>query len=249
MPDHRRYPNAPITEALVDLRVHYDAGVSLEKLKAFGAEIKAQYPNENTRDVLQGEFRLEGPQAQATRTTVGYIFHSEDRSQAVQVRLDGFTFSRFPKYRDWPHLIGETKRLWGIFSKMFRPRTVVRIAVRYINQINLPLNKQGSGLRFEDYLATFPEMRGFQEDIVLEGFFMRLVVPQADLSSKLIVNEALMPPQGDTIGIILDIDLFKENLELDANSPEIWDILDSFRDRKNNYFEASITDATRELFN
>jgi uncharacterized protein (TIGR04255 family) len=249
MPDYRRYPNAPITEALVDLRVQYDPGVSLEKLKAFGAEVKAQYPHENTRDFLQGEFHLEGPQAQATRTTVGYIFHSEDRSQAVQVRLDGFTFSRLPKYKDWPHLMGETKRLWSIFSKMLQPRTVVRIAVRYINQINLPLNKQGKGLRFEDYLATFPEMRGLQEDIVLEGFFLRLVVPQADLSAKLVVNEALMQPQGETIGVILDIDLFRENLSLDANSNEIWTILDSFRDRKNQYFEASITDATRELFN
>ena len=69
---------------------------------------------------------------------------------------------------------------------MFRPRTVVRIAVRYVNQLKLPLNKQGRELRFEDYLATFPEMRGFQGDLVLEGFFLRLVVPQADLSAKLI---------------------------------------------------------------
>ncbi len=249
MPDHRRYPNAPITEALVDLRVQYDPSVSLDKLKAFGIEVKTQYPHENTRDFLQGEFSLEGPQAHATRTTVGYIFHSEDRSQAVQVRLDGFTFSRFPKYKDWPHLIGETQRLWGIFCKMFQPRAVVRVAVRYVNQINLPLNKEGRGLRFEDYLATFPEMRGIEENVVLEGFFLRLVVPQVDLSAKLIVNEALMLPQGDTIGVILDIDLFREHLSLDVNSPEIWGILDSFRDRKNRYFEASITDATRELFN
>jgi uncharacterized protein (TIGR04255 family) len=253
MPDHyRQYPNAPITEALVDLRVTYDPAVSLDKLKAFGQEIKSHYPHENTRDFLQGEFRLEGaagPQAQATRTTIGYIFHANDRSQAVQVRLDGFTFSRFPKYKDWSQLIGETRRLWGIFCRMFRPRSVVRIAVRYVNQINLPLNKNGGGLRFEDYLATFPEMRGIPENIALEGFFLRLVVPQDDLSAKLVVNEALMQPQADTIGIILDIDLFRENLSLEANSPEIWDILDSFRERKNRYFEASITDATRELFN
>jgi uncharacterized protein (TIGR04255 family) len=248
MPDYRRYLNAPITEALVDIRVEYDSAVSLEKLKAFGAEVKVEYPHEATRDVIQGEFRLDGQHAQASRTVVGYIFHSEDRSQAVQVRLDGFTFSCFPKYKDWPHLINEAKRLWELFYRMFRPRIVARIAVRYINQINLPLNKHGKGLRFEDYLATYPEMRGFP-DLMLEGFFLRLVVPQNDLEAKLILNEALIPPQGDKIGIILDIDLFREQLSLDANSKEIWGILDTFRDRKNKYFEASITDATRELFN
>jgi len=244
MPNHHPYPNAPITEALVDLRVAYGPDISLEKLQRFGTEIKRDYPHEGMRQLIQGQIDLAGA-SQATKTMLGYIFHSADRLQAVQARLDGFTFSRLKPYEDWPHLINEAKRLWALFVKFLSPRTVQRVAVRYINQINLPL--QDGNLRFEDYLRTFPAT-GLEEGVTLEQFFMRLVMPQNDLSAKLILNEALLPPSGNQLGVILDIDLFKENLALDVHSEEIWAILETFRGRKNEYFEASITPATRRLF-
>jgi uncharacterized protein (TIGR04255 family) len=50
------------------------------------------------------------------------------------------------------------------------------------------------------------------------------------------------------LGVILDIDLFRENLSLPTRSGEIWDMLETFRERKNKFFEVSITDATREIF-
>lgn len=247
MPKSRHYPHAPITEALVDLRVNYGPEVSLESLRAFGAHIKASYPHEGTRDMLQSEITVVAgqPKTESKHTTLGYIFHSEDRRQAVQARIDGFTFSRFAPYQDWTHLIGEAKRLWTIFVDALRPKTVSRIAVRYINQVNLPL-KDGT-LRFEDYLRTLP-VSGSDEEIALEQFFLRLVMPQQDLSAKLILTEALLPREGDYLGVILDIDLFRENTSLDSRSAEIWDILETFRERKNRYFEASLTDTTRVLF-
>lgn len=246
MPPPQRYPNAPITEALVDIRVAHQQSTSLETLRKFGGAIRGRYPSEATRDVLQGQFTFgaSGPQTQSTRKTVGYIFHSADRKQAVQARLDGFTFSRFAPYKDWRHLIDETKSLWDIFASLLSPASVTRVAVRYVNQINLPL--QGV-LTFEDYFRTFPKM-DLDEAIALEQFLLRLVMPQVDLNAQLILTEALLPPQNATLGVILDIDLFRENLSLDARSGQIWEILDLFRERKNKYFEASITDKARELF-
>jgi uncharacterized protein (TIGR04255 family) len=241
------YPNAPITEALIDIRVAHHQGVSLEQLKKFGVAIRADYPSESPRDFLQGQidFSMSNPQATPIRTTIGYIFHSADRRQAVQARLDGFTFSRFAPYKDWPHLVDEARRLWTVFVAILDPTTAVRVAVRYVNQINLPF-KEGS-LNFEHYLRTFPKME-VDGDVLLEQFFLRLVMPQEDLSAQLILTEALLPPQGPLLGVILDIDLFRENLSLDVRANEIWDMLERFRARKNKYFEASITDTTRELF-
>jgi uncharacterized protein (TIGR04255 family) len=159
--------------------------------------------------------------------------------------MDGFTFSRFSPYQDWNHLVEETKRLWSLFVKVVRPTIVTRVAVRYINQINLPL--KGGALRFEDYLRTFPAS-GLEENVELEQFFVRLVMPQKDIAAKLILTEALLPVQDGHIGVILDIDLFREHVALDVRSDEIWTILELFRERKNRYFEVSITDASRELF-
>ena len=247
MISERHYEKAPITEALIDLRVTYAEGVSLDKLRQFGAMVRDQYPHEAPREMLQGQFDFSSanPSTRSSRTTVGYIFHSEDRRQAVQARLDGFTFSRFAPYLDWSHLVDEAKRLWVIFVSNLSPTAVVRVAVRYVNQINLPL--KGGALMFESYLKTFPGV-GLDQDVSLEQFFLRLVMPQEDLQAKLILTEALLPQQGDSLGVILDIDLFRENLSISAQSNEIWDILKTFRERKNKFFESSITDKTRELF-
>src|SRR5205085_11332812 len=166
-----------------------------------------------------------------------------DRLQAVQARLDGFTFSRFSPYLNWLQLVTEGRRLWEIFVKTTQPQAVQRVAVRYINQINIPISDE-KVLRFEDYLQTCPVI-GPQAGQDLEQFFMRLILPQKDLAAQLILTEALLPAQGSTVGVILDIDLFRENASIGVDSPEIWSILDEFRSRKNRYFEASITENAR----
>jgi uncharacterized protein (TIGR04255 family) len=247
MPNHRYYPHAPITEALIDFRVNYGRTISLANLKSFGAEVKREYPLESNRDLIQGQFDLKAaePKVQSSKTTVGYIFHSADRRQSVQARLDGFTVSRLAPYQTWEQLRDETKRLWTVFREALRPVSITRVSVRYINQINLPF--EGGNLTFEDYLQTFPKMEA-DEDIFLEQFFMRLVMPQNDLNAKLILTEALLPPQDRHLGVILDIDLFREDISIDAMSMEMWDILEEFRNRKNRFFESTITDATRKLF-
>ena len=251
MPD-RHYPHAPITEALVDLRVTYGADTSLKQLRSFGAGIKDSYPFEATRDVFQAEFQARGAQTSSSsaRETVGYIFHSADRKQAVQARLDGFTFSRFAPYENWPALLRETRRLWEHFVTMTNPQRVGRVAVRYINQINLPMGN--GGVRFEDYLRTFPEVgnEGFAiPDHTIEQFFMRIVMPQEDLQARVVLTQALLPPKTEAlVSVILDIDLFRDGTSFSVGSEEIWDLLLAFRARKNLYFEASLTDKARELF-
>jgi uncharacterized protein (TIGR04255 family) len=244
MPIGQHYPHAPITEALVDLRVNPSDSVSLEKLKLFGKEIKASYPFESTRNVVQAEIKVSGGATTQT-TTTGYLFHSGNREQAVQARIDGFTFSRFAPYDTWEQMVSEARRLWSSYYELIKPKSVTRLAVRYVNQINLPLG-QGP-LAFEEYLKTFPRV-GEEAGQDVTQFLLRLVLPQPDLDATLILTEALVPGEPSTrLGVILDIDLFRETVVL-PESPEIWTILDTFRARKNVYFEASITDRTRELF-
>lgn len=232
---------------MIDLRVNYGRAISLAELKTFGTLVKRDYPLESNRDLIQGQlnFGATEPQVQSSKATIGYIFQTADRKQAVQARLDGFTVSRLPPYQSWEKLRDETKRLWVVFKQALQPAFITRVAVRYVNQINLPL--QGGNLKFEDYLQTFPKME-VEEDVFLEEFFLRLVMPQNDLHAKLILTEALLPPQNDRLGVILDIDLFRENVSIDADSMETWDVLEEFRHRKNRFFESSITDQTRKLF-
>jgi uncharacterized protein (TIGR04255 family) len=76
---------------------------------------------------------------------------------------------------------------------------------------------------------------------------MRLSVPQTDLGGMLVISEAFGGTTApDTVPIVLDLDLYVENLAV-KNDGDLWDRLEQFRKRKNLYFEACITDRTREL--
>jgi uncharacterized protein (TIGR04255 family) len=68
------------------------------------------------------------------------------------------------------------------------------------------------------------------------------------LQGVLVINQGNGTPQpGDAIiPIILDLDLFVERPQV-ANEEELWALFEKLRVRKNEYFEASITDKTREL--
>ena len=251
MATHIQYPHAPIVEALIDFRLKYAEGTSLETLKNFGSAIRSEYPLSATRDLIEAQMKSQdvSTAASSSRKVIGYIFHSADRKQAVQARLDGFTFSRFAPYENWDKLKTEAHRLWGVFLSAVRTERVTRVALRYVNQLNLPL-KDGT-LTFDNYLNTFPKIgERSDHDQILEGFFMRLVLPQTDLQSRLVLTETLVPPEQafTSLGVILDLDLFRDGVSFEVQSNEIWALLDLYRERKNWYFEASITEATRELF-
>ncbi len=125
------------------------------------------------------------------------------------------------------------------------PPRSVRVAVRYLNQINLP----GTSANPEDYFNTYRQLASnLSEELRQIGpFSMTLRIPQRDLNGMLILNEALASQQTvkNTVPVILDIDLFVPTPKIaDDGSVGGWHRL---RERKNIYFEACITDKTREL--
>jgi uncharacterized protein (TIGR04255 family) len=74
----------------------------------------------------------------------------------------------------------------------------------------------------------------------------QMIFPQADLQAVAVVHQVILPPPTpENTSILLDIDLFREGHE-SVETAEIWKLLDQLRDRKNELFEACLTDKTRE---
>jgi uncharacterized protein (TIGR04255 family) len=240
------YDKAPITEALIDIRVELSSALRFEDLHAVRKHVSSDYPTEETRNLGEGMLQFGAAvQATAQQKPWGLMFRNSSNTQVLQVRLDGFTFSRLEPYEDFEHLRDEARRLWNIYRELVRPKGITRVAVRYINQLNIP----GTTVEPEDYLKTFPNLSGDLPGNLrdIAHFLMSLRIPQPDLKGLLVINEALTPPKKpDTISIVLDIDLFVENPPIDTEDG-LWSFFQTLRERKNLYFEACITDKTREL--
>lgn len=242
-----RYENAPITEALIDIRVELPASAtSLEMLESVHDRVKHRYPGKKKRIYLQGQFSAgDEVGASASQTLMGFSFSSEDGKQILQARRDGFTFSRLRPYGSWPELRDEARRLWDIYGEMVKPEKITRVAVRYINQIDIPFSAIDY-IDYKDYFRTTPEVSP-ELPQALTGFFMQLQFPQTDFGGLLILTQTAVPPLNPATGsVILDLDVFKET-EM-VSDKDVWGLLETLRNRKNEFFEGCITERTRALF-
>ena len=107
-----QYENAPISEALIDIRVELPSEATLETLEAIHGEVRDLYPGKTKCFHVQGQFSAgEEVGAVATQTLIGFALKARNGKQNWQVRLDGFTFSRLRPYGNWGELRDEGRRL------------------------------------------------------------------------------------------------------------------------------------------
>ena len=246
----RHLAHAPITEALVDLHVEQD-NLSFAKLQAAFGDLDFGYYLKGP--IAQGRigFKLTGdgkqPETMAESAQIGLRLHSNDEKYIAQCRVNGFTLSRLPPYEDWPSLINETKKIWSIYRQRTRPIKVIRIATRFINNLQLPLMQ---GEPFQKYLEKFADV---PEEVPqsLTAFYQRFQL--VDQLSMATVNltlalESLPPGKPEpVIPVIFDIDAFVHK-ELDIEDVELWNILDNLRELKNRCFFSALTEPALELY-
>jgi uncharacterized protein (TIGR04255 family) len=246
----KHYVRAPITEAIIDFRVVLAEGFTTDKLADIHLQIKNDFPIIQPFHRKIGIFTVDpsGPDAPITVDTStqhnGFWFKSRDNLRIFQATSDGFTFNRLAPYQSWEEFRSEAGNLWKIYKEVCTPICVTRAAIRYVNQINIPANEL---IELKDYLKTVPEISSNLAQKALQSFFMQLQIPQQDLNCLLIINEAIAPQANPNfVTIILDLDLFREQI-WNRDDEDIWQFLEQLHDRKNEVFEASITDRTREL--
>ena len=243
-----KYPilaKAPITEALIDIRIRVRDDLKIDQLYSIYESISKEYPNKKERSLWEGrvEFKKgEIPVSTDAEMVNGYVFISADEKQVFQARLDGFTFNRLKPYETWDCFRDEARRLWEKYSEVTSPE-ITRVALRYINKVELPLPITD----FSEYLTAAPIVpAGLPQGVT--SFLSRVVIHEPEISAAGIITQALeQMVDPDIIPVILDIDVFKQKSE-GMSEEEAWQILERLRNFKNKIFFKSITEKARELF-
>lgn len=241
------FPNAPVTEALLDIRVQLPEGVNLAQLATFYDSVKDRYPNKRERQSWRGGLKLTGggelEVLQSHGGPDGYLFTSSDGKQIVQARLDGFTFNRLKPYDRWETFRDQARELWERYVGVAQPKQITRTALRYINRLEIPLPMRD----FKDYILTVPEVAAALPQGLVK-YFMQLVIPEPEIPATAIITEAMEPSADSTkVALILDIDVFCLKV-FEVKDRGLWEVFEKLRDLKNNIFFKSITDKTKELF-
>jgi uncharacterized protein (TIGR04255 family) len=241
-----RFPKAPIKEAVLDLRAELPPTVRLDRLSTFQERIRERYPQKRERKHWEATlgFNEGGLQTPVSKGGIdGFLFSSSDGLNTVQARLDGFTFNRLHPYDRWETFRDEAKGLWEHYLQVATPTAVKRLALRYINRLELPLPFKD----FKEYILTTPEISPALPQ-GLKTFFMRLEIPHESYQAVAIITETMEAPSSTLrLPVILDIDVIRETT-VSPSSSEIWQVFEQLRDFKNEIFFNSITEKAKELF-
>lgn len=244
------YPNAPIAEAVLEIQCSVGEGVGLSALEAVQAGESERYPRRHKFNEMRAQFQahVQGDSSEpiagsAQRTQSGFVSVSEDQLQVFHARLDRFVFARLRPYLGWEAFSAEARRLWAVYRAATNPVSIDRIAIRTINRLVFPAPIKDPG----EYLQTMPTI-GDGVGKSIDGYFMQVAVPQPEVEGVALITQAVDQPQSpDQIAIILDIDLSRTT-SLPQEDTGLWELLGRMRHKKDDVFEACITDRTRELF-
>lgn len=249
MATHRQLANAPVREALIDLR--FEPPVSLEVVDRFVAKVRDGYGART--DLWEAVFGLvndgTATSSHSGQRVVGRRLQSAGVPQYVlQARIEGFTLSRLSPYGRWQELRDEASALWDAFRAVAGHVDVTRVAVRYINELNLPLPMSD----FEEYLTVPPRVpHGLPQSV--SGFLSRVVIPDPATDCVSVVTQVLDgapvgTAAGTSIMVLLDIDVSRA-VRLDgAEASSIFAALDVLREQKNRIFFEHLTEKTVEMY-
>jgi len=237
----RHLRNAPITEALIDLRVILPKGFEPSRLFEVKGRLMADYPGVDERKGTEGFVKFAAGQPISAQMRdlglQGIWLKSSDGKNIGQFRVDGFTFNRLKPYTSWDEILPEALRLWQEYVRVVSPETVTRIALRYINHLTLP----PIGADLDDLLTTGPRVpEGIPQ--TLSSFFTRIVVQDTSKGVSANVAQALEAGvQTNAPTLLLDIDAYRIG-QFPPEREVLARHLSDLRSFKNAIFFGSLTD-------
>jgi len=202
---------APIVEAVIDIRVENTEPTDEAKLKAaIGNQLRGYFLQDSMHTILFEQSALAGApetyKSSQQMTWKGLRYCSDDKTQIVQFNKDGLVFSRLTPYETWDRFVGAALDLWGQYRAILNPRQITRIGLRYINRIPFREGESQLGAILDPAPQT---PRGL--DLPLANFYTQetYVVPNYPYVVNLIRTlQEPSPPAIPTTSVIVDIDAF-----------------------------------------
>lgn len=182
--------------------------------------------------------------AQQTQTQLGYRLSDQPETRVLQLKNDGFAYSRLAPYVGWTRFRDEAAELWDRYRATMPSAKLSRCGLRYINRIEVPERR----IEIEDYFQLHAKVPDALPHKDVSGTVLNVQMPQLDLECMATVTHAFIgQAKPDHLSFVLDIDLSRLGIA-DWTDSQAWEFFDRMRVRKNEIFEACITDRTRRLF-
>lgn len=241
-----RYP--PVTEAVIG--INFAENISVALLKSVSDRLAKNYPiHQPLRDIsVRLDLNLHADQDSKTVAEVaeGHRRSSQDMTELALALSNSLVVSQLAPYPSWAIFSKRFERDWKLVKKILGFREINRIGVRYINRIDIP--NTGSSVHLAQFLNVFPRVPDMLSPLMAGA--VQTMSYFEDIKCKLNLNMGVVEsPLLNHRSFLLDLDVSRE-LEVPQNDKDIFELLEAIRMKKNQIFEACISQRARdELFN
>lgn len=239
-----RYIRPPITEAVIEIRFS-DKNLSVTDLEKTAKKFKSKkfYSHLQQFDEHVVDFNVVNKTAHTTNEPF-FRVASDDLTQLVFLRKKSIATAQLAPYNCWDEFVTRFARDWALHRELLGAYAITRIGVRYVNRLDIPNN--GPIVNEHEYINVFPNHPPVVGPFINYAIQTRSPIP--DLGSVLNLNSAVVAsPLPKHTAFVLDMDFYRE-VGLPQNETEVLNFLNDIRAKKNEVFEACITDKARELF-
>lgn len=246
--------NAPIKEAVVDLKFTPNEAITLEILSNLSDSLSDFFPNKQEWIIfnfgLQANLSKEKKEHSSnTELSInGYRLFDQKRNFILKFSKTSITLSKTTSYVSWEEI---EELLLIIMEKAIKhlPEVAIeRLGLRYVNEFNINFQDTPAN----DYLQILPS---FPNEISSGVDAYSITIQLSKLDNKKIVNSIIrqeVSPIGisQNMRILLDIDAFNMNTSYSIKDIDsIISELQTLRNYKNEIFFNSLTKKTLNLFN
>lgn len=244
MPEVQHLSRAPIREAVFDVRIPRQAATVMEALERLARSLPGFAPGHTQFEFEAGiELDAGGGVRRHERTeAIGFRVTSDDQLRVLQIRANGFSFSRLQPYTSWDQIRTEVEPLLERYIEAVGTREGERVALRYINHLRLPYPT----MNVKDYLLGLPDLPDTWPGVV-ESFLYRATLGGPSGISVNVTHALVDDVEEDRIGVIFDIDAFRV-ARCAIGDESFWQTFLELRDLKNRIFFGGITTRTVEMY-
>src|SRR5215472_17497480 len=132
-----KYSHAPITEAVMDIRVQPRDDLVVDELRALSKGAGEEFIEANEQYRLMSVVSGSPASQTTTPTKVGFQFKNQSGDKIVNAQLDGWGFSKLHPYDSWEVFQKQGRELWTNYRDLVQPKQILRVGVRYINRLDL----------------------------------------------------------------------------------------------------------------
>lgn len=243
--------NPPVVELILDIDCDLPPGFDLVAAKPeMEAALRERYPKtqarygDTYRIVKQGDAEAA---VSETRKIEAFLFRDEREKggQVVQLRESGYTFNRLAPYGGLDELLPEIQRTWTLFADLTKPRQMREIRLRYINRIDLPLDRGQVDL--DEYFRMAPRLFD-EQHFEIAGFLHQHQVVEKGSPRRATIVLTTRSAQKDALSIILDIGTAVPSKVEPGDWPAIHSALRDLRQLANRVFHGALTDKCLSMY-